>query len=155
MVINRIEYSESVASLLKQSTPEAQLGLLFVRFAEALLQPNGEGIDNVVTADARFHELEAAGLPRGPLGFKAFRKQINAAFPDESVFIVAMRFPEPSIIETELACTATHRGELMGIPATGKQVRFTIHTRNRFENERMAERWDRMDVAALLAELKS
>jgi predicted ester cyclase len=128
---------------------------LFVRFAEALLQPNGEGIDNVVTADARFHELEAAGLPPGPLGFKAFRKQINAAFPDESVFIVAMRFPEPSIIETELACTATHRGELMGIPATGKQVRFTIHTRNRFENERMAERWDRMDVAALLAELKS
>lgn len=155
MVTNGIEYSESVASLLKQSTPEAQLGLLFVRFAEALLQPNGEGIDNVVTADARFHELEAAGLPPGPLGFKAFRKQINAAFPDESVFIVAMRFPEPSIIETELACTATHRGELMGIPATGKQVRFTIHTRNRFENERMAERWDRMDVAALLAELKS
>ena len=155
MVTNRIEYSESVASLLKLSTPEAQLGLLFVRFAEALLQPNGEGIDNVVTADARFHELEAAGLPPGPLGFKAFRKQINAAFPDESVFIVAMRFPEPSIIETELACTATHRGELMGIPATGKQVRFTIHTRNRFENERMAERWDRMDVAALLAELKS
>lgn len=155
MVTNRIEYSESVASLLKQSTPEAQLGLLFVRFAEALLQPNGEGIDNVVTADARFHELEAAGLPPGPLGFKAFRKQINAAFPDESVFIVAMRFPEPSIIETELACTATHRGELMGIPATGKQIRFTIHTRNRFENERMAERWDRMDVAALLAELKS
>jgi len=155
VVTNGIEYSESVASLLKQSTPEAQLGLLFVRFAEALLQPNGEGIDNVVTADARFHELEAAGLPPGPLGFKAFRKQINAAFPDESVFIVAMRFPEPSIIETELACTATHRGELMGIPATGKQVRFTIHTRNRFENERMAERWDRMDVAALLAELKS
>jgi predicted ester cyclase len=155
VVTNRIEYSESVASLLKQSTPEAQLGLLFVRFAEALLQPNGEGIDNVVTADARFHELEAAGLPPGPLGFKAFRKQINAAFPDESVFIVAMRFPEPSIIETELACTATHRGELMGIPATGKQIRFTIHTRNRFENERMAERWDRMDVAALLAELKS
>jgi len=155
VVTNRIEYSESVASLLKQSTPEAQLGLLFVRFAEALLQPNGEGIDNVVTADARFHELEAAGLPPGPLGFKAFRKQINAAFPDETVFIVAMRFPEPSIIETELACTATHRGELMGIPATGKQIRFTIHTRNRFENERMAERWDRMDVAALLAELKS
>jgi predicted ester cyclase len=120
-----------------------------------LLHPHGEGIDNVVTAGARFHELEAAGFPPGPQGFKAFRKQINAAFPDEKVVIVAMRFPEPSIIETELACTATHRGELMGIPATGKQVRFTIHTRNRFEKERMAERWDRMDFAALLAELKS
>jgi predicted ester cyclase len=152
---DRIQYSESVASLLRQDTAEAQLGLRFVNFAEALLRPHGEGIDDAVTAGARFHELEAAGFPRGPQGFKAFRKQINAAFPDERVVLVAMRFPEPGIIETELACTATHCGELMGIPATGKQVTFTIHTRNRFEGERMAERWDRMDFAGLLAKLKS
>ena len=109
----------------------------------------------MVAPGARFHELEAAGFPPGPHGFKAFRAQINAAFPDESVVIVAMRFPEPGIIETELACTATHRGELMGIPATGKQVHFTVHTRNRFDGDRMAERWDRMDFAGLLADLKS
>jgi predicted ester cyclase len=152
---DRIQYSESVASLLGQNTAEAQLGRLFVRFAEALLQPRGEGIDEVVTADARFHELEAAGFPPGPQGFKAFKNQINAAFPDEEVVIVAMRFPEPGIIETELACTATHRGDLMDIPATGKQVHFTIHTRNRFVRDRMAERWDRMDFAGLIAQLKS
>ena len=155
MPTDRIQYSDSVASLLGQNTADARLGCLFVRFAEALMNPNGEGIDEVVTPGARFHELEAAGLPPGPQGFKIFRKQINAAFPDEETLIVAMRFPEPGIIETELACSATHRGELMGIPATGKQVHFTIHTRNRFEGDRMAERWDRMDVAGLIAQLKS
>ena len=155
MHTSRIQYSESVASLLKQNTAPSRLGQLFVRFAEALLRANGEGIDDVVAPGARFHELEAAGFPPGPQGFKAFRAQINAAFPDESVVIVAMRFPEPGIIETELACTATHRGELMGIPATGKQVHFTVHTRNRFDGDKMAERWDRMDFAGLLADLKS
>ena len=47
-----------------------------------------------------------------------------------------------------------HIGEFAGIPATGKQVHFTIYTRNRFDGDRMAERWDRMDFAGLLEHLK-
>jgi predicted ester cyclase len=154
-VAERVEYSPSVAALLAQDTAEAQLGRLFVRFAEALMDQDSNRIDAVVTADARFHELEDAGYPPGPHGFKVFRGQINAALPDEHVVIVQMRFPEPGIIETELDCTATHMGELMGNPATGKAIRFTVYTKNRFEGDRMAERWDRMDVAGLLAQLKT
>jgi predicted ester cyclase len=150
----RVKYSPSVSVLLSQNTAEAQLGRLFVRFAEALMDQDSSRIDAVVTADARFHELEDAGFPPGPVGFKAFRKQINAALPDERVLIVAMGFPERGVIETELACTGTHRGELMGHPATGKVVSFTVYTKNRFEGDRMAERWDRMDVPDLLAQLK-
>ena len=155
VLAERVRYSPSVAALLAQNSAEAQLGRLFVRFAEALMHKDSSRIDAVVTADARFHELEDAGFALGPPGFKVFRKQINEAFPDEQVVIVEMRFPEPGIIETELDCKATHRGELMGHPPTGKEVRFTVHTRNRFEGDRMAERWDRMDVAGLLAQLKS
>ena len=66
-----------------------------------------------------------------------------------------MRFPEANMVETELACTATHLGELMGIPATGKRVSFTVYTRNRFEGVTMAECWDRADFADLLAQLRS
>ena len=152
---SRIEYAPSAASLLKEDTTQARLARSFVRFAEALLDSNSQRIDEVVTADARFHELEAAGFPPGPQGFRVFRSQLNAAFPDEHVVIMSMRFPEENIIETELACTATHRGELMGIPATGKRVNFTVYTRNRFAGERMAERWDRTDFAGLLAQLKA
>jgi len=43
-----------------------------------------------VTPDARFHELEAIGYPRGPEGFKMFRRQVNAAIPDEHIFIIAL-----------------------------------------------------------------
>jgi hypothetical protein len=78
--------------------------------------------------------------------------------PDSSridrVEIVAMRFPEENLVETELECTATHMGELMGIPATGKRVNFTVCTRNRFDGQKMAERWDRTDFAGLLSQLR-
>ena len=150
----RVELAPAVASLLEQDTAQARLGRSFMRFVLALIDPNSNRIDEVVTVDARFHELEAAGFPPGPNGFKLFRRQINAALPDEHTVIVSMRFPEENIIETELACTATHRGELMGIPATGKRVNFTVYTRNRFDGERMAERWDRMDFDGFLAQLK-
>ena len=79
----------------------------------------------------------------------------SAAPPDEHVAIVEMKFPEQGIIETELDCTATHLGALMGNPASGTAVRFTVYTRNRFEGDRMAECWDRVDVAGLLAQLKT
>jgi predicted ester cyclase len=150
----RIELSPQVASLLQQGTQNAELGRLFVRFSEALVDPDSSRIDKVITTNARFHELESAGMPPGPAGLKLFRKQINAAFPDEHVVIVSMRFPEENCIETELDCTATHRGELMGVPATGRSVRFTVYTRNRFHNGLMAERWDRMDFAGLMAQLQ-
>ncbi len=150
----RIDLSPQVAALLRQESQDAELGRLFVRFAEALVASDSARIDDVITSDARFHELESAGLPPGPAGLKIFRKQINAAFPDEHVVIVSMSFPEANFIETELDCTATHRGDLMGIPATGRSVRFTVHTRNRFHNGLMAERWDRTDFAGLMAQLK-
>lgn len=151
---SRIKCAPHVASLLAEETPQALLGRRFLRFCEALLDPDSTRIDEVVTPNARFHELEEAGLPPGINGLKIFRSQINAAFPDEHVEIVAMRFPEQNIVETELACTATHKGPLMGIPATGKRVSFTVYTRNRFEGDRMAERWDRTDFAGLMAQLR-
>ncbi|MFO7324332.1 MAG: ester cyclase [Pseudomonadota bacterium] len=151
---SRVSCAPEVASLLEGDSPQATLGRRFLRFCEALLDKNTGGIDDVVTPDARFHELEAAGLPPGPAGLKLFRSQINAAFPDQQVEVLRMSFPEENTIETVLACVATHSGPLMGIPASGKRVSFTVYTRNRFEGDRMAERWDQTDFEGLLAQLR-
>ena len=101
-VNTRVELAPAVASLLEQDTAQARLGRSFIRFALALLDPDSNRIDEVVTVDARFHELEAAGFPPGPNGFKLFRRQINAALPDEHTVVVSMRFPQENIVETEL-----------------------------------------------------
>jgi predicted ester cyclase len=151
----RIELSPAVRAILEADTPKSQLLKHFLRFTESLLAPDLEGIDSTVTPDARFHELEAIGYPRGPEGFKMFRRQVNAAIPDEHIFIIAVRFEGDDIIEADLDISATHTGvELMGVPAaTGRKIRFDVHARGRFVDGRMAERWDRADFEDIKSQL--
>ena len=141
----RSELRPAVRAILEADTPQSQLLKHFLRFTEALLAPDLAGVDSTVTPDARFHELEAMGYPRGPAGFKMFRRQVNAAVPDEHISIIAVRFQEDDTIEADLEISATHTGaEFMGIPATGRKIRFDVHAHTRFVDGKMAERWDRV-----------
>ena len=142
----RIALSPAVSAILETDTPKAQLLRDYLRFTDAIIAPDPAGIDRVVTSDARFHELDAIGYPPGPEGFKVFRRQVNAAIPDEHIAITAVRFEGDDVIEADLEITATHTGEeFMGIPAKGRRVRFNVHSRGRFVDGKMAERWDRVD----------
>jgi len=152
----RIELSPAVRAILETDTPKSQLLRHFLRFTETLLAPDLAGIDSVVTPDARFHELEAIGYPRGPEGFKMFRRQVNAAVPDEHISIIAVRFEGEDIIEADLDISATHTGEeLMGVPAAGRKIRFDVGARGRFVDGKMAERWDRANFEDVKRQLTS
>lgn len=136
----------STRTILEGDTPKDQLLRHFLRFTEVIIAPDSTGIDEVLVPDARFHELEATRLPRGPEGFKMFRRQVNAAIPDELIVVTAVRFEGDDIIEADLDISATHTGaEFMGIPARGRKIRFNVHARGLFVDSKMAERWDRAD----------
>ena len=142
----RVELSPAVQAILEADNPNSQLLRDYVSFSDAIIATDPAGIDRVVTPDARFHELEEIGRPSGPEGFKIFRRQVNAAIPDEHIAITAVRFEGDDVIEADLEITATHTGEeFMGIPAKGRRVRFNVHSRGRFVDGKMAERWDRVD----------
>jgi predicted ester cyclase len=141
----RIELSPAVRAVLEADSPKSQFLQHFLRYLQALLAADPAGLDGVVTADGRCHELEAIGLPRGREGLKMFRRQVNAAIPDEHVFVTAVRFEGDDIIEADLVMEATQTGELLGIPATGRKIRFDVHERCRFVDGKLAERWARVD----------
>jgi predicted ester cyclase len=150
----RIELSSAVRAILEADTPKSQLLRHFLHFTEAILAPDLTGIDSVVTSDARFHELEAIGYPLGPEGFRMFRRQVNAAVPDEHILVIAVRFEGDDIIEADLDIRATHTGsEFMGVPATRQKIRFDVHARGRFVEGKMAERWDRADFEDIRRQL--
>src|SRR5260370_25499669 len=151
---SQIELSPAVKAILEVDTPKSQLLRRFLDFTETILAPDPAGIDRVVSPDARFHELEAIGYPRGPEGFKMFRRQVNAAIPDEHIFIIAVRFEGDDVIEADLDIRATHTvEEMMGAPATGRKIRFGVHARGRFVGGKMAERWDRADFEDIKRQL--
>ena len=150
----RIELSPAARAILERDSPQSQLLRHYLRFSDAILAADPAGIDRVVTPDARFHELEAIGYPRGPEGFKIFRRQVNAAIPDEHIFVTAVRFEGDDIIEADLDISATHTGEeFMGVPAAGQKIRFGVHARGRFVDGKMAERWDRADFEDIKRQL--
>jgi predicted ester cyclase len=151
--LQRIELSPSVSAILKADTSESQLLRQYLHFMEALLAPDLALIDGAVTPDARFHELEAIGYPHGPEGFKLFRGQVNAALPDEHIFISAARFEGDDIIEADLDISGTHTAEIMGVPATGRKIRFDVQARGRFVDGKLAERWDRVDFDGIKHQL--
>jgi predicted ester cyclase len=150
----RVELSPKVSAILETGTPESQLLRHFLRYQEALLA-DPAGLDSVLTADSRCHELEAIGLPRGPEGLKMFRHQVNAAIPDEHVSVTAVRFEGDDIVEADLVMNATHTGdEIMGVPAaTGRKIRFDVHERCRFVDGKLAERWAQVDFEDIKRQL--
>jgi predicted ester cyclase len=142
---HRIELSPAVRAILEADSPKSALLKQFVHYLEALIAQDPAALERSVSPDARCHELEAMGLPPGRDGLKMFRQQVNAAIPDEHIFITAVSFEGNDIIEADMKMSATQTGELMGIPATGRKIAFDVHERARFVDGKLAERWARVD----------
>lgn len=150
---SRFTFAPAVTAILAADTPEGSLARIWLRYQYGLVGEAGVRLEDVVAPDVQCIELEAAGYPPRLAGFQVFRQQINTAFPDESVFVAELRFTGVGIVEAELHATGTHRGELLGRPATNRRYWFAMRTLNRFRGNRMVQRWDRMDFAALLAQI--
>jgi predicted ester cyclase len=54
---------------------------------------------------------------------------------------------------TRWSAAGTHRGELMGIPPTGRAVTITGIIATRFEGGRAVEEWEEMDLLGLMRQL--
>ena len=150
---DRIELSPAVSALLEADSPKSQMLKHYLDYLRALLAPDPAGLDRVVTPDGRCHELEAMGLPRGPEGLKIFRRQVNAAIPDEHILITAARFEGNNFIEADMTMNATQTGEIFGIPPTGRKVRFDVQERSRFVDGKLAERWAKVDFEGIKRQL--
>jgi predicted ester cyclase len=64
-----------------------------------------------------------------------------------------VRFEADDIIEADMVMDATQTGEFLGIPATGRRIRFDVHERCRFVDGKLAERWARVDIEDIKRQL--
>jgi steroid delta-isomerase-like uncharacterized protein len=88
-------------------------------------------------------------------GVEPFRQQITvfrAAFPDlrvtvDDLLIAGDRFASRTTV------TGTHAGDLMGLPATGKQISVEAVDIGRIENGQAKERWGGLNMYSMLIQL--
>ena len=60
--------------------------------------------------------------------------------------VTAMRFVEGDMVAERAEVSAVHKGDFMGVPATGKQIHWTENHIYRIADGRIAEAWSEVSV---------
>jgi steroid delta-isomerase-like uncharacterized protein len=88
----------------------------------------------------------------GPEAEKGLVMMFLTAFPDLR-FTIAHLIAEGDLVQARGTAVGTHRGELMGIPPTDRQVTVTISELFRLADGKIAEQWVVMDTLGMLQQL--
>lgn len=98
------------------------------------------------------HDAPYPGAPDGPESMRQAAAIFRQALPDWHSDVERL-VAEGDIVVEEFTAGGTHRGELFGVPATGRTL--TLHGVNifRVEGDRIVERWGMLDQLGLLQQL--
>jgi steroid delta-isomerase-like uncharacterized protein len=119
-------------------------------FEEVWNKSQINAIDRRLAQDAVAHGLfdDHGQELRGPAGFKSFFLQFTNAFPDIHVE-VADTISEGDKIAARCIVTGTHKGDMLGVPASHKPVEFTGIAIIRVKDGRIVEAWNNFDFQGL------
>lgn len=89
---------------------------------------------------------------KGIDSFMEYGMSIFAAFPD-GCHVLEEVIAEGDKVVTRGIFKGTHKGELMGIPPTGKQIEFSVVHIDRIINGKVLEHWGQADVFGMMQQL--
>jgi steroid delta-isomerase-like uncharacterized protein len=107
-------------------------------------------IDSIIASD--YAQVPSQQEQPGRDTFPEIIKGFRSAFPDLSATITHL-LVDGDLVQVRGEWTGTHGGDLMGMPATGKQVSFTAFDLHRFENGLIAQTWHLEDFSAIMTQL--
>lgn len=93
-----------------------------------------------------------SNLPNNLEGLKTFYNSIWAAFPDSHLEFNDM-VVQGDKIAARFTFTGTHRGELLGIPPTGREVSIQCMRFLKFKDKKCIEAWSLMDILSMIQQL--
>ena len=120
------------------------------RIIEGLNQGNVNVFDELMVLN--FVDHDASTTMQGLEAFKQFVSAYLTAFPDLH-FTIEDQIAEEDKTTLRYTARGTHRGELMGIPPTGKQVTVTGIFITRWANGKAEESWLNFDALGMLQQL--
>jgi len=120
------------------------------RFFAALDDQDVDTVGDMLASDYRLHFDGNPVMDRGAgIGFfSAFL----AAFPDIS-HQVQDQLAEGDLVATRILVRGTHQKEMMGIPATGKEIAISAINMVRVDDGKIAEHWVNSDSLGMMMQL--
>jgi steroid delta-isomerase-like uncharacterized protein len=126
---------------------------LVVRFVEELFNKGNVGIVGEIFApDFIEHEQLPPGMPSGREGVKVLASVLRSAFTDFKATIEDMLAEDDKVV-VRMTWSGTHKGEFMGVPATGKRVSIGVIDIIRITNGKVVEHWGQMDAMGLMQQI--
>jgi steroid delta-isomerase-like uncharacterized protein len=122
-------------------------------FEEVWNNGREEAINEMIAPDCIAHGLNGPeGDLRGPEGFKQFYSLFKSTFPDIRITV------EDVIVDGDrcaarFSCRATHRGDALGIAATGQPVAFSAMAFTRWRNGQIVDAWNNVDLMGMLKQI--
>ena len=122
------------------------------RWIEAYNERDLEAEAAVLAPGLVVHVSAAPGPLEGLEAWRQFSGPFAEAFPDLRLTVEDI-FSEGEMVAARVAFRGTHRGEIQGIPPTGKEVAFTSIEVNRVRDGKVEEHWVELDLLGLMQQL--
>jgi steroid delta-isomerase-like uncharacterized protein len=131
--------------------PEEQLKDAYRQIIDAISRGDAERLDDLMAPEIVDHNPIPNQAP-GRDGFKQWMAAARTAFPDlrgtvEDVVVEGDR------VAARTMWHGTHRGEFVGVGATGRRVSFSAFHLVRFSQDRAVEWWGTADLLGVLQQL--
>jgi steroid delta-isomerase-like uncharacterized protein len=121
-------------------------------YLDAFNDTDTAALSRIMAPDFLDHDPLAPGLPPGAEGEIVTAKAVFTGFPDVHATLDDV-LAEGDKVVTRITWTGTHKGEFMGIPATGKSVKFTEIHIQRVVDGKIVEHWSVLDQLTMLRQL--
>lgn len=113
-------------------------------------------VDNEIVPDYVDHVLPPQ-YPRGVAGLRQFVTLFRAGMPDVHYTVDHLTaddlIGEGDKVVQRLIARGTHTGELFGIPATGREIRWTEVHIGRYADGKLVEHWGNVDVLGIFQQM--
>jgi steroid delta-isomerase-like uncharacterized protein len=129
----------------------AQNKAIVRRLYDAFNAGDTDAFDEVVSPDFVNHSAPP-DVPPTREGWKQVVSMFLTAFPGMQLQIED-EIAEGDLVTTRFTGRGTHQAELMGIPATGKEVHVTGIFIAQIQGEKMVARWEELDMMGLMVQL--
>ena|ERR1700680_1021045 len=109
-------------------------------------------VDEICASDIIEHGTPPPGIPQGREGIKAIASALRKGFPDIK-YKLDHQIAEGDFVASYVTVSGTHKGEIFGMPATGKHATWAEAHFVKLVNGKMTEHWGVTDQLGMLRQL--